>query len=250
MSNVSRQKMQRHLTTLVVFATACLTCVVSNAQPFSAVIPLQIGPQSIQVPVPQGFVETSRKSQELWSMALAYSAGDARIAAHFVSEQDLRAFESGKAVVFKQFMLVQTPRRAEPIVATQAQFDKLRTGTVDLQKDLARRLEPRMAAEVEKVSKSASKTQGYPITLRLGEIVPVSVDRNDPQILVYTILSQVSTSEGKNGSSQTMVATTAYCLVKGKVVMLVSYRHFKSPQDLQASRESVGAWANALLSAN
>ena len=62
-------------------------------------------------------------------MALAYSAGDARIAAHFVSEQDLRAFESGKAVVFKQFMLVQTPRRAEPIVATQAQFDKLRTGT-------------------------------------------------------------------------------------------------------------------------
>lgn len=171
---VSRQKMQRRLMTLIVFVTACLTCIVSSAQPFGSAITLQIGPQSIQLPTPQGFAETSSRSQELWNIALAYSAGDARIAAHFVPEQDLRTFESGKTVVFTQFMLVQTPRRAETIVATQAQFDNLRAGTVDLQKNLASRLEPRIAAEVEKASKAVSKSQDSPITLRLGEIVPVS----------------------------------------------------------------------------
>ena len=242
--------MQRRFIASIVFATALSTCIVSQAQPFGSSIALQIGPQSIQIPTPQGFVETSRKSPELWSMALAYSAGDARIAAHFVSEQDLRSFEGGKTVVFKQFMLVQTPRRAEGIVVSQAQFDKLRTGTVDLQENLASRLEPRMAAEVERASKAVSKAQGSHITFRFGEIVPVSVDRNDLQILTYTVLSQVNASDGKNESGQNMVTTTAYCFVKGKVVMLVAYRHIKSPQDLQASRETVDAWANSLFAAN
>jgi hypothetical protein len=195
-------------------------------------------------------VETSRLSQELWNMALAYTAGDARIAAHFVAKQDFRAFESGRTVVFKQFMLAQTPRRAENIVATQAQFDKLRAGTVDLQRNLSSRLEPRLAAEIERVSKAVSSTQASPVRVRLGEIVPVSVDRNDPQVLIYTILSQVGASEGNVNTDQSMVSTAAYCLISGKVVMLTAYRHFNSPQDLQASRKLVSAWANALLAAN
>jgi hypothetical protein len=242
--------MQRRFIAQITFAFLCSVCIIGKAQPFGSAITLQIGLESIQIPTPQGFVETSRRSQELWNTALSFSAGDARIAAHFVSEQDMRSFEGGKTVVFKQFMLVQTPSRAESIVVSQAQFDKLRASTADLQRNLASSLEPRMTAELEKVSKALSKAQGSLIKLRLGEIVPVSVDRNDMQILSYTVLSQVGASDSKNGSGQNMVATTSYCFIRGKVVILTSYRHFTSPQDLQASRESARAWANALLAAN
>ena len=229
---------------------ASTTWTVALAQPFASVLSLQIGEKTIHLPTPQGFIETSKKSQEFWNTVQMYGAGDACIVAHFVTEQNLRSFESGKTVIFKQYMLVQTPRRAESITATQAQFDKLRKGTVDLQNNLTSHLEPRLAAEAEQVSKAASAGQGTPIHIHLGEVVPVSIDRNDSQTLIYTILAQASVSDNKANSSQNMVSTSAYCFVAGKVVMLVAYRYFNSPQDLQATRNFVNAWAIALLAAN
>ena len=211
---------------------------------------LQIGGTNIRVPTPQGFTETSRRSQELWNLALAYSAGDARIIGHFVTDKDFADFEKGKTVTFKEFLLVQTPRRAESLTVTQAQFDKLRSGTVALQGDLAKRIEPRLATEIDKVSKAVSSTEGVDLKVRIGEIVPVSVDRNDPSVLTYTVLSQVGASDGKTNIDQTMVVTTAYCFVSGKVVMLTAYRHFRTPRDLQSSRTLVSSWASGLLSAN
>lgn len=227
-----------------------LAPITAYSQSFSKASALQIGAETIQVPTPAGFVETSRRSQELWNMALAYSAGDARIAAHYVAEPDLKAFEAGKTVYFRQFMLVQTPKRAEGIVATQVQFDKLRAGTVDLQRNLAAKLEPRIAAEVEKVSKAVSTAQATNIKVRIGEIVPVSIDRNDSKVLVYTVFARAGAATGKKLEEENTVSSTAYCFVKGKVVMLVAYRQFKSPQDLQASRNMADAWANALVAAN
>jgi len=211
---------------------------------------LQIGTQSVRVPVPTGFVETSRRSPELWSQALAFSAGDARIIAHFVTERDLASYQKGNTVVFKDFLLVQTPRRAESLTVTQAQFDKLRSGTVALQSDLSSRLAPRLSTELDRISKGMSSAQGTPMTLRIGEIVPVSVDRNEPNVLIFTVLSQLGAAEGKAAVNQTMVSTTAYCFVSGKVVMLTAYRHFHSPRDLQASRALVSEWSKAVLSTN
>lgn len=222
----------------------------AQAQVGAQAMSLLIGRTNVQVPTPQGFTETSRHSQELWNLALAYSAGDARIIGHFVTDKDFTDFEKGKAVTFKEFLLVQTPRRAESLTVTQAQFDKLRSGTVALQGDLAKRIEPRLATEIDKVSKAVSSTEGVDLKVRIGEIVPVSVDRNDPSVLTYTVLSRVSASDGKTSTDQTMVITTAYCFVSGKVVLLAAYRHFRTPQDLQSSRTLVSSWASGLLSAN
>jgi hypothetical protein len=183
-------------TLLSTFALISALPIRAHSQAFGKASVVQIGAEAVQVPTPAGFVETSRRSQELWNMALAYSAGDARITAHFVAEPDLKAFEAGKTVYFRQFMLVQTPKRAEGILTTQAQFDKLRAGTVDLQRNLSAKLEPRIAAEIEKVSKAVSTAQSSSIKVRLGEIVPVSVDRNDSKVLVYTVLARAGAASG------------------------------------------------------
>ena len=241
--------MQRR-TLLGTFALIGVLPIGAHSQPFGKASAVQIGSEYVQVPTPTGFVETSRRSQELWNMALAYSVGDARITAHYVAEHDLKAFEAGKLVYFRQFLLVQTPKRAEAIVASQTQFDKLRARTVDLQRNLSAKLEPRIAAEVEKVSKAVSTAQVSSIKVRLGEIVPVSVDRNDSKVLVYTVLSHAGATVGSKTEEENMVSSTAYCFVKGKVVMLVTYRQFESPSDLQVSRTLAESWANALVAAN
>jgi hypothetical protein len=223
----------------------------SVAQPgASSSATVQIGARNIRIPVPPGFVETSRRSQELWTAALAFNAGDARIIAHFVTEKDLADFEAGKDVVVGNFLLVQTPKRAEGITATQAQFDTLRAGTVALQADLGRKLEPRLAAELDRVTKAISSNQAADIKLRLGEIVPVSIERNEARVMIYTILSQAEITQGTSKTAQPMIAGTAYCFVSGKVVMLAAHRQFRTPRDLQAMRTQIGSWADAVLAAN
>ncbi len=223
----------------------------SNAQPVDGPLTtLSIGQQPLRIPAPAGFVETSHSSPDLYATALLFGAGDARIVAHFVTDKDRAGYESGNTVVLENFLLVQTPKRAENIVATQAQFDKLRAGTVALQTDLGRRLAPRLAKELERISKDIWSNQAAEIKFRVGDIVPVSVDRDDARVLIYTVLAQIGIAENNVNRSQTMVYSTAYCLVAGKVLMLAAYRHFRTPEDLEASRMQITMWANSVLSAN
>ena len=243
-----RMKILRSILLLLLVVTVAAAS--NQAQASAPSVALQIGGVTIRVPNPEGFIETSGRSQDLWNLALAYSAGNARIIGHFVTDKDFTEFERGKAVMFKEFLLIQTPRSAESLTVTQLQFDKLRSGTVALQADLSKRIEPRLTTEIDRVSKAVSSSQGVDLKFRIGEIIPVSVDRNDRSVLIYTVLAQVGVLNGRPITDQTMVLTTAYCFVSGKVVMLVAYRHFRTPKDLQSSRTFVNAWASGVLSAN
>lgn len=222
----------------------------NQAQAGAQVVSPLIGGVSIRVPNPQGFTETSGRSQELWNLALAHSSSNTRIIGHFVKDKDFAEFERGKPVIFKEYLLIQTPRSAESLIVTQSQFEKLRSGTVAMQADLWKRVEPRLTIEIDKVSKAVSSTQGIDLKIRIGEIVPISVDRNDLNVLIYTVLSQIGASDGKETTNRTMVLTTAYCFVSGKVIMLSAYRHFQTPNDLQASRNFINDWASSVLLAN
>jgi hypothetical protein len=211
---------------------------------------VQIGAAIIQLETPSGFVETSSRAPDVYALATAYSAGDARIVAHFVLEKDLAAFERGKQVNFSKFLLVQTPRRAETIQVSQAQFDKLRAGTVALQSQLTSKLEPQLAAEAARVSKAVSTTAGESVKVATGEVVPVSIDRNDARVVSYSVLANASVNGNKGSVTRNMVASTAACLLAGKVIMLNSYRVFQSPRDLQANRELLASWVSSTFSVN
>ena len=63
-------------------------------------------------------------------------------------------------------------------------------------------------------------------------------------------LSSGGVTTGKKVEEGNTVASTAYCFVKGKVIMLAAYRQFTSPQDLKAARNIADSWANALIASN
>ena len=222
----------------------------AHAQTTANLSVLQIGAAAIRVPSPVDFVETSSRAPDVYRMALAYSAGDARIIAHYVRQTDLKDFESGKKVYFRQFLLVQTPRRAEQLSLSQDQFDKLRAGTIAMQSQLASKLEPRMAAEIERVSKAVTTTAGASVRINVGEMVPVSIDRDDARALAYSVLATAGATEGTTANTQNMVASASYCFLSGKVVILNAYRVFRSPRDLQENRELLNKWIAALFAAN
>jgi hypothetical protein len=147
-------------------------------------------------------------------------------------------------------MLVQLPAAAEHATATQAHFDMLRKGTSDMQRDLAAQLEPRLAAEIAKVSGELSARQGARIQLQIGQVVPVSVSRNESNLFVYTYLSKVDRTEAGATEHIPSVSTAAYCFARGKIFMLADYREFRSQADIKASRDAMTSWATATLAAN
>ena len=214
-----------------------------------AAVELQVGASTIKVPTPVGYAETSGRSREIWSQVLATHVGEARVLAHFVTTQELVNYERG-GTGFSEYAFVQTPRRTESMTVTQAQFDKLKSGTIAMQADLSRHLGPGLAGEVERVAKGLSTIQGSPFQFRIGELVPVSVDKSDSKELIYSVLSQLASVDKAHPEGQTMVMTTAYCYVKSKVVMLTYFRTFHSPRDLEAARAFVNQWSSSLSTAN
>ena len=213
-------------------------------------LPIRIGAATIRLTTPNGYVETSVRAPDVYALALAFSAGDARIVAHYVKANDLALFEQGKKVYFSEFLLAQTPRRAENLEVTQAQFDKLRNGTVALQGQLSSKLEPLLAAEAARLSKAVSGIAGANIKVKTGEMVPISIDRDDAKVISYSVLASTAVTEGRTTETRNMVASTAACFVSRKVIMLNVYRVFRSPRDLQANKELLAAWVTSTLSVN
>ena len=226
---------------------------IAGAQQRSATSPEQyvVGRTPILIPPPTGFVETSRRAPELWRAAsLVPQAGGVLVVAHFVPDADIKALESGKTVTARQYMLVQLPRAAEHAIATEAQFNTLRSGTTAMQRNLAAQLEPQLAAALAKISGGQSAGQTPEVRLSVGEMVPVSIDRDESNLLVYTLLAKVSRTESGATVHIPTVSTLAYCFTKGKIFMLAGYREFNSPRDIQASRNAIMSWARATLNVN
>ena len=237
------------ITTL--YLSGLLIASIAFATPeFTSVTSLRIGDVTINVPAPEGFIETSANSAELWQLAQSMSSGYSQTIAHYVTKSDFDAYNENRSPAFSQYFIVQTPKSAKTLTATQQQFDRLRSETAAMQSELKRSIEPRLSKELDKLNKNLSSQLGKPLAIGIGQIVPVSVNINRPNLLSYSVLSQISTSNKDGNTSDTLILTTGVCFLKGKVVMLNSYRLFQAPQDLQTSREFIEKWANTMLLSN
>lgn len=222
----------------------------ASGQTFGPPATYLIGGTPIVVPTPPNFLETSKHSPEMWKRAQTFSTASTRVLAHYAPESELRTFEAGGEVRLGQYMYVQTPMRAENMTATQAQFDGLRTRVVALQADLASKLGSKVRNEVARASKEFGAQQGEHLNVKVGEIVPVSMDRNDGKALIYTTLTSVRESQNDAAHESNILTSSAMVLVKGKVLSLSINRIMKSPKDIQIVRSFASEWVAAIAAAN
>lgn len=220
------------------------------ATAFPSSVTVTVGGVAFKIPAPADHKETSAASPELWATAQQFGGPDARVLAHFVTTKDFDAFTKGRDASFSKYLYVQTPKRAESITATQAQFDKMRTGMVAMQTDMGAKLEPRLAAELAKLEKSTAGSSNALASLKIGEIAPVGVHSNRSDFLSYSVLAKVSADQAGVSTTRTMLATSGYWFVKGKVLTFAAYREFKSPKDLLDQKELVEQWQAAATAVN
>lgn len=246
----SRGAEMTHMKRLFVIALLVLSSLTMAAPEFNGAAEYRIGDTIIFLPTPKGFVETSSKSEALWRTAQLFGTESTRAIAHYVLASEFETYSQGIAVVFSDYAYVKTPRQWESISISQKQFDKLRVGTIDSLSSVLKSTEPRLSSEIERMLKGIPLQGGKPLALRVGSIVPVSINENRENFFSYTFISTVESGTASDKSVNTWLATTGTCLIKGKAVILNTYRLFHGPSDLRESREYVNAWAHALLTRN
>lgn len=246
--------MVRHPRLLKWFSTSIALLAMSGAlwaaTAFPSSVAVTVGGVAFKIPAPADYKETSATSPELWATAQQFGGPDGRVLAHFVTTKDFDAFTQGRDTAFSKYLFVQTFKRAERITATQAQFDKLRNDMVASQSDIGAIVEPRMAAELSRLEKNTAGGANPVSSIKVGEITPVGVHTNRSDFLSYSVVSKVSTVQAGTSTASTMLATTGFWFIKGKVLTFSAYREFNSPRDLQEQKELVEQWQAAAAVAN
>lgn len=242
--------MRAFLTSTAVILVLTLIHHTASSQSFQHTVQKRIGSTSVLVPVPTGFRDTATAAPDLLEAASLFVTSGTRVLGYFVLGNELDAYSMGRDIFLSQWLFVQTPRKAETIVATQAQFDEMRTVMLELQSDLEKKIEPRLSAEVRRLTGDLGTTDQMPFHLQIGQIVPISVNVNRPNLFSYTVIAQVETKENGKLVSRPVITTSALCYVKGKFVILHVYQVFQAPQNIKASRAFSERWVSAFFAVN
>lgn len=222
----------------------------AEGQTFGSPTSYRIGGETIVVPTPANFLETSKSAPEMWASAKLFNTASVRLLAHYAPESEVKAFLAGSEVRLSQYMYVHTPLGAEGVTTTQAQFDKLRMRVLALQNEIETKLAPKLKDELARASKGLSTLQDEPFSVKVNEVVPLSIDRNDAKALVYTTLMSLKSSQGDTAYDGNIIGVSALIYSKGKVLTLTVNRLMKSPRDIQVVRSFAGEWVAAIVAAN
>lgn len=205
---------------------------------------LKIGNQTIILKDPSGFLETSKKSSELWDLAKLMVSGKNEVIAHYVSKEDLDDYYLNKNPEFEQYFIILTPKATKKSYISQEDFKKFRFEIISTQNELRKNIEPRVNRILNNLSDDLSIQLKKEISMNINQMKPVSININLPNFLSYSVFSKINVSDHKTDKNHIIIGTTGIILIKGKLLIINSYRNFKSPQDLQDSRASIENWVN------
>lgn len=183
----------------------------------------------LEIPAPIGVVSTSAYPA-LWDLATRMVSPRSILIDHFIDKRS--APESTRAATWEAttWALIQTPRGTRDVELSKEKFEKLK-------------------AETKVMDFQASIERKYPGVLQsigIQGIKMMGVNADTDEWLMFSAASKIQTDAG----DMPVISVTSYCRVKGKLVMLNSYRVFHTPKDIEIVQSEARTWALSVLNAN
>lgn len=212
--------MQRILRTLLIVAAMGGTAV-AHARPYD------FEGVNIDVPSPPGFLSTSRYPN-LYRTAEELTPQRVLLLDHFLPLKDAPKDVNATHWDPTSWMQVQTPRGARAVELTQERFERLKavTKSMDIQQ------------QVESQHPGVLKSVG------IDEVKLMGVNEDTPEWFMYS--TALKTGRG----SVPVIHVASYCRIKGRLVILNSYRVLRSAGDVKLIHQEARIWATAVLNAN
>lgn len=211
---------------------------------------ITIGKTDLKIKTPNGFIETSSKSKELWSTAKSLDIGTSETKAHYITIEDYKAYSRSRNGNFERYFSIQTPKSLVNNISSQKQFNDIRSSMSNMQNISMQNVESRLNEFTSKIGSEYSADIGNPFSLQIGQIVPVSVNVNTDNYISYTMLAQVSTSNENSNESNTLVMTSGLILIKGKVISVNYYKKLTQSADLNESRAFINNVVSSIFESN
>jgi hypothetical protein len=239
------------ISTLILSATVFLYSTNTRASNNDALeIFIQLGSEKLVIKNPDRFIETSQNSKEIWDLANEFVTEDSIILSHYITKKDFNKYKAGESPELKEYFYIKTPKILMGSISTQEQFDTLRKSVYSLNKDNLLNIEAYLNQFTENYSAEESIKNGSQVKLKVGQVVPVSVNESINNFMSFTMLSQIEIANKSKLESTTVVITRGSCFIKGKLIFIDYFRVLSSPDDLRKSREIVETFSKALIKDN
>ncbi len=198
---------------------------------------------NISIPSPSGFVATADTIPELTTLFQQYIPANSTLFEIFATQDNLDGLIDGSQLELEKYFLIMQPEAMQKKNFTKKDIQAIAESFKESGEDLFdSKIKNRINSSVEKGNRSLSKLVDEKVDIKLSKIGFLGVSEVTDNTLIFSMRADISTD--KPGEKDTMIASSAFLLVGGKILMFAAYANEYD----SASRESGLAWTQSEVS--
>ena len=220
----------------------------SHAYCFSAEI--KIDSEKITVPTYDGFVEISKISPDTVAMFEDMLPPTNRLHAVYATESDSGKLLKSQPPELKRYLIVQTAKALESVALGTRHFAELRKQIRTEYESLFDQNKSKIDELAKQASRKLSNRISDKVEMKVGEMLPMSVNSETAYHISLSSLTKFSTSTAEDNTEFISAGTMSMVLLKGRVVYLNVFSIYNTIDDLKWTQRVAEKWTESTIRAN
>ena len=207
---------------------------------------MNIAGEDIKAPYVNDYVLITKESDaEFYKIFETFTSKNNNLKAAYVQTDEYNLIKKRSSKDIKNYKLVQTLNSLEKRHVSSKDFLKLKLKVKRDWEVVLEKVKDKIPEITAQISSAIKKEYDTKFKFEIDEIIPVELFETDSSITSINIGS-VNSSKGK----YKMVVANTITKIKGKVLVILSYRRLNNIKDIQILKESAIETRNAFIEAN
>ncbi|WP_029407238.1 hypothetical protein [Thiomicrorhabdus sp. Milos-T2] len=201
---------------------------------------------SLKMPYIEDYVLVTEKSDKgFFKLFKAFTSSKNNLQVAYIQTDEYNAIKKGSSKSLQNYKLVQTIKRMEKYNFSSKDFNNLKAKVNADWMVVAKRAKEKLPNVVAKISDAIKKQYDRDFSFDVNEIIPVDMFETENSITSINIGSVSSTSK-----KYKMVLANTIIKVKGRLLIIMSYRRLDKIKDIAMLKKSAIHSRNLFIKAN
>jgi hypothetical protein len=210
-------------------------------------VEVNVGWNSIQIPVPYGFRDVSKVSPDTWKMIEVRTYGYYKLLSVFLLENDYDQISKGQQRLFERYIDVKKDRASEGEDISADSFAEIKT---ELKKYMSNFNQAAFESHIYRSHRAKDNLGEYGITdtYFLDKLTPLSVIAEGKNFISYAV--KITTRQNDRRGSIPKVTSVNIIRVKNRLLFVDIHSAYRSQDDLDWLKGISKALADEIVKAN
>lgn len=224
--------------------TAFLICAIISFGVQAHSIP--IGKVSIKAPHLEDFVLIAKESDvKFFNLFQTFTTPNNHLQVAYVQTDAYNKLKAGRQAQLKNYKLVQTVKKLESYDLSSKDFQALKNKVKKDWLKIVAKAQQQFPETMDRISRDIKSKYAVDYDFDIKGMVPIDMMETDNSVTTFNIASV------KNEKMDyKMVMANTMLAIKGKLVVLLSYRKFENLNDIEVLKESVRSSRDLFFQAN